>query len=176
MNVPGQLPFVVNEGQLVFVTRVEFDYQGPPATLQVGFGWKPTAAFLGTNFNNGDNLWATPFGGFGHTNAFDVPDTPVFSPFFSDFVIGGTPFAAAAPAPAIGVNTRRGGTTDTVSGGNTFGSWVWIYDTAVLGHFALGPDTSFLAIDTDANVIQMVSGGGVPGGQDVANLQALYSL
>lgn len=156
LNAPGELPFSVFDGSLVFATRFEFDYQGPATQLQVGFGWKPGPA----DFNNGDNLYGFPQQGFGHTAPISVPDSLTFLPFFSDLIPGDT--AAQAAAPQVGPNTRRGGTIDNVTLGQGFQTWIWIYDTATLGFFALGPDTAFLSIITEPAGDVIVAAGPAP--------------
>lgn len=164
---PEDLPLQIDYGgQPIIVTEVQFDYKGGAADLQVGVGWKATAL----RFNNGDNLIGSPGVGWRHSPRLSVAESEDWTP--KTFNIKDVAFPLVLPSPVPGINTSLDGLSSwNIGYGREVDTWVWIYDIALLGWDALGPDEDFLEIDTDSGVIRMPLV--VP---DVRGLQVGYDL
>lgn len=158
----GDLPLVLGLNDTsIRVTRIQFNYEGAATNLQVGIGFK-----LGNvDFNSGANLVTSPRDCWGFSPLISVPlSTSLQSRTWTGNI--------TVPVPATGSNTRRSGSSYNLSGGARVDAWVWIYDANAMGQNSFGPDTNFLAIDTDADVIQLPTT--VPS-QRVTNLEVLYA-
>ncbi len=167
---PEDLPLALTEeGQLVLVTEVHFDYRGPAAGLQLGVGWKSTTPL---DFNNGLSLLNFPYIGYGWSNPFTVPESTVWTPYTRDLSRFGE--EAILMAPAVEDNFQLDGTRRDIGYGREVDAWVWIYVVAELGLYAFGPDADFLAIDTDSGVIRMPGAPVVE--SEVRELEVRYSL
>lgn len=164
-GVGPALPIEVTPGTLVYVKTARFEYQGPATLLQIGVGWKGGGA---VNFDHGANLIRAGDGGYGFSNSISLPNFASFGwveVFFSSPIM--------LLAPAIGTNIRVNGQTFTINAGQTVDAWIWMYDVNQLGGSRVGPDTSFLVIDTDSGVVKLKS---VASAQQVRSLDVEYGL
>lgn len=175
---PEDLPLTPASGEIVGITEVWMDYQGPYHALGLGWGLIPAGA---ADFNNGDNLipdawtWGVlPAIGQRATWASLRWTRTHLGAGFGRMVI---PYAGEYLARGGALRTLNVGTADT---------WIWVFDiTAMMADGLMAEDDSvvleeyFLEIDTDADVVELQEPPYVPPvipAADVRDLEVRYEF
>ncbi len=151
---PEDLPLTPASGEIVGITEVWLDYQGPYHALGLGWGLIPAGA---VSFDNGRGLIPEAW-------TWDVLPAIGERATWASFRWTRTQLGAAfgrMVIPYAGDYLDRGGAQRTLNVG-TADTWIWVFDFTAMMADGLSPEDDsvvleeyFLEIDQDADVVEL---------------------